>query len=178
VELGIYPARNFAVNLGYTLADTKFRRNLVGSASGEPLDPALFLTPGAQMSNAPRNVVTTSVSWTPDIGSSGLTALFYVDGRLSSDYNTGSDLFFEKEQDGFFVMNARVGLRGPDQNWSIEAWAQNLLNQDYQQVAFNAPFQGAGSLAQVQRFGGVGNQIFSSFLAEPRTYGVTVRKRF
>ncbi|WP_296219955.1 TonB-dependent receptor [uncultured Sphingomonas sp.] len=178
LELGIYPARNFAVNLGYTLADTKFRRNLVGSASGEPLDPALFLLAGRQMSNAPRNVVTSSVSWTPEIGDSGLSALFYVDGRLSSDYNTGSDLFIEKEQDGFFVMNARIGLRGLDANWAIEAFAQNLLNENYQQVAFNAPFQGAGSLAQVQRFGGVGNQIFSSFLAEPRTYGLTLRKRF
>ncbi|KKI18860.1 TonB-dependent receptor [Sphingomonas sp. Ag1] len=178
LELGIYPARNFAVNLGYTLADTKFRRNLVGSASGEPLDPALFLLAGRQMSNAPRNVVTSSVSWTPEIGDSGLSALFYVDGRLSSDYNTGSDLFIEKEQDGFFVMNARIGLRGLDSNWAIEAFAQNLLNENYQQVAFNAPFQGAGSLAQVQRFGGVGNQIFSSFLAEPRTYGLTLRKRF
>jgi outer membrane receptor protein involved in Fe transport len=178
VELGFYPARNFAVNLGYTLADTKFRRDLVGSAAGEPLDPALFLTPGGQMSNAPRNVVTSSVSWTPDLGGSGLSGLVYVDGRMSSDYNTGSDLFIEKEQDGFFVMNARIGVRGPDQNWSIEGWVQNLLDEDYQQVAFNAPFQGAGSLRQVQSFGGTGNQIFSSFLAEPRTYGVTVRKRF
>ena len=179
VELGLYPARNFAVNLGYTLADTKFRRNLVGSAAGAALDPALFLLAGSQMSNAPRNVVTGSISWTPEIGSSGMTGLFYVDGRMTSDYNTGSDLFFEKEQDGFFLMNARIGVRGPDQNWSIEAWAQNLLNQDYQQVAFNAPFQGAGSLAQTVRLGtSPANQLFSSFLAEPRTYGVTLRKRF
>ena len=95
---------------------------------------------------------------------------------------TGSDLFVEKVQDGFFLMNARIGLRGPDQNWSLEVWAQNLLNTDYQQVAFNAPFQGAGSQSQVQKFGSpsyaVGNQIFSAFLAEPRTYGVTLRKRF
>ncbi len=179
VELGLYPARNFAVNLGYTLADTKFRRNLVGSASGEALDPALFLLAGSQMSNAPRNVVTGSVSWTPDLGSSGLTGLFYVDGRMTSDYNTGSDLFYEKEQDGFFVANARIGVRGPDQSWSIEGWVQNLFDENYMQVAFNAPFQGAGSLAQVTQLGtATGNQLFSAFLAEPRTYGVTLRKRF
>jgi len=182
IEAGLYPARNFAVNLGYTLADTKYRHNLVGSEAGEALDPFLALLPGQQMSNAPRNVVTLSTSWTPDIGTSGLSALFYVDGRLSSDYNTGSDLFVEKEQDGYFLMNARVGLRGKDQNWSLEFWAQNLLNTNYTQVAFNAPFQGAGSQSQVQKFGApsfaVGNQIFSAFLAEPRTYGVTLRKRF
>ncbi len=179
VELGFYPARNFAVNLGYTLADTKFRRNLVGSASGEALDPALFLLAGSQMSNAPRNVVTSSVSWTPDIGGSGMTGLIYVDGRMSSDYNTGSDLFYEKAQDGFFVANARIGLRGPDQKWAIEGFVQNLFDTQYQQVAFNAPFQGAGSVAQTMRFGtSPANQLFMSYLAEPRTYGVTVRTRF
>jgi len=182
IEAGLYPARNFAVNLGYTLAATKYRNNLVGSKSGEALDPFLALLPGQQMSNAPRNVVTMSTSWTPEIGTSGLSALFYVDGRLSSDYNTGSDLFIEKAQDSFFLMNARIGLRGADQNWSLEFWAQNLLDTKYQQVAFNAPFQGAGSQSQVQKFGApafaTGNQLFSAFLAEPRTYGVTLRKRF
>ncbi len=116
------------------------------------------------MSNAPRNVVTMSTSWTPEIGTSGLSALFYVDGRLSSDYNTGSDLFAEKAQDSFFLMNARIGLRGADQNWSLEFWAQNLLDTKHEQVAFNAPFQGAGSQSQVQKFGApafaTGNQIF------------------
>ena len=178
LELGIYPAPGFAVNLGYTLADTKFRRNLVGSATGVPLDGALFELAGAQMSNAPRNVVTSSVSWTPEIGNSGLTGLFYADARMSSDYNTGSDLFIEKEQDGFVVVNARIGLRGPDNNWALEGWVQNLFDTNYQQVAFNAPFQGANSASHVQRFGGTANQLFASFIAEPRTYGVTLRKRF
>jgi outer membrane receptor protein involved in Fe transport len=144
VEAGFYPARDLAVSLGYTLADTRYRRNLVGSDAGAALDPALFLLPGSQVSNAPRNVVTSSVAWTPDIGSSGLSALFYVDQRTSSDYNTGSDLFAEKRQDGFTVVNARIGLRGPQERWAIELWAQNLLD----------------------------------FLAEPRTYGVTLRSRF
>ena len=179
LEAGLYPARNFSVNLGYTFADTRFRRNLVGSASGEALDAALFLLPGSQLSNAPRNTVTTSVSWTPELGDTGLSALFYVDGRMTSDYNTGSDLFFEKRQDGFFVANARVGIRGADRRWSLEAFVQNLFDQDYQQVAFNAPFQGAGSVAQTIKFGtSPSNQIFTSYLAEPRTYGVTLRTRF
>ena len=182
VEAGLYPARNVAVSLGYTYADTHFRNNLVGSKSGEALDAQLFLLAGNRLSNAPEHVVTTSASWTPDLGDSGLSALFYVDGRLSSDFNNGSDLFYEKEQDGFFLMNARTGIRGPNQRWAVEFWVQNLLDTDYQQVAFSAPFQGAGSQAQVQRFGApgfaTGNQIFTSFLAEPRTYGVTLRTRF
>ncbi|WP_267395066.1 MULTISPECIES: TonB-dependent receptor [unclassified Sphingomonas] len=182
LEAGVFPARDVSISLGYTLSDTRFRHNLVGSESGEALDAALFLLSGSDLSNAPRHVVTSSASWSPPIGSSGLSALFYVDGRLTSDYNTGSDKFIEKEQDGFFLLNARIGIRGPKQSWALEVWGQNLTNTQYQQVAFNAPFQGAGSQAQVQRFGApsfaVGNQIFTSFLAEPRTYGVTLRTRF
>ena len=177
-EAAMYPARNVQFTLGYTYADTKYRNNLVGSSGGEALSPALFLLPGSQMSNAPRNVVTTSFTFTPDIGSTGLSGLLYVDGRMTSDYNTGSDLFPEKAQDGFAMFNARVGIRGPRQMWSVEAWAQNIFDQQYQQVAFNTPFQGANSIAQTQAFGVVGNQLFSAFLAEPRTYGLTLRGRF
>ncbi len=178
LEAGLFPVRNVAVSLGYTFVDTKFKDNLVGSETGEALDPALFLLSGNNVSNAPKHTVTASTTWTPDLGSSGITGLFYLDGRMTSDYNTGSDLFTEKTQDGFFLMNARVGIRGPAQKWAIELWAQNLLDTDYQQVGFNAPFQGAGNLDQVKAFGGVGNQIFTSYLAEPRTYGLTLRTRF
>ncbi|WP_341209436.1 TonB-dependent receptor [uncultured Sphingomonas sp.] len=182
LEVGLYPTPDVTVNLGYTLADAKYARNLVGSKSGEPLSAALFLLPGAQMSNAPKHTVTSSISWTPAIGGNGMSALFYVDGRMTSDYNTGSDLFVEKMQDGFFLMNARIGLRGDEQRWAVELWAQNLLDTNYQQVAFTAPFQGAGSQAQVQAFGSpsfaAANSLFTSFLGEPRTYGLTLRTRF
>src|SRR5205085_1131086 len=74
----------------------------------------------------------------------------------SSNYNTGSDLFTEKEQDAYEIVNARIGLRGPNQRWSIELWAQNIFDTNYQQVAFNAPFQGGNTLAQVRQFGAQG----------------------
>ena len=178
LEATLNPTRNVTVNAGYTYSDAHFRNNLVGSSAGEGLDPALFLLPGNQLSNAPKNVVTASFAWTPNIGSNGLSALLYVDTRLTSDYNTGSDLAPEKEQDGYALVNARIGLRGRDQLWALEFWAQNVFNKDYIQVAFNTPFQGAGSRANVAAFGGTGNALYSAFLAEPRTYGVTLRSRF
>lgn len=77
------------------------------------------------------------------------------------------------------MFNGRIGIRGRDEKWAIELWGQNLLNQDFQQVAFNSPFQegATGSPFTDPQFPG-GRQIFSSFLAEPRTYGVTLRSRF
>ena len=142
-------------------------------------DPALRKLPGDNLSNAPELVATGSVTWTPELGSSGLTGLVYIDGRMTSDYNTGSDLFPQKEQDGFAVFNARIGLRGPDESWGIELWGQNIFNQDYAQVAFNSPFQaGATSAPFVDPQYPGGRQLMSQFLAEPRTYGITVRGKF
>lgn len=183
VEAAFRPARFLTANFGITYADTRFADQLVGSDQGAPLDPQLRLLPGDNMSNAPEIVVTSSIAWTPPIGSTGLTGLVYFDGRLSDDYNTGSDLFPQKEQDSFAVVNGRVGLRGPDQRWAVELWAQNLLNERYSQVTFSSPYQSGGQVAVIAatypaaRYP-AGNQIFSSYLAEPRTYGVTLRSRF
>ncbi len=181
LEASLVPARSFRMTAGLTYAKTKYRGNLVGNNSGAPLDQALRLLPGQNMSNAPELVATGSVAWTPDIGSSGLSGLVYLDGRMTSDYNTGSDLFPQKEQNGYAIFNARIGIRGPDEKWGIEFWGQNIFNKQYAQVAFNSPFQEGGTstgaaFADPQYPGG--RQIFSQFLAEPRTYGVTLRGKF
>ena len=77
------------------------------------------------------------------------------------------------------MVNARVGIRGPDERWALELWAQNMFNKDYAQVAFNSPFQegATGAPFADPQFPG-GRQIFSAYLAEPRTYGLTLRGRF
>jgi iron complex outermembrane receptor protein len=179
LEASLTPARNFRMAAGLTYAKTTYRDDLIGTKNGAPLDLALRKLPGDNLSNAPEMVATSSVTWTPDIGSNGMSGLVYIDGRMTSDYNTGSDLFPQKEQDGFAVFNARIGLRGADEAWGIELWGQNIFNQDYAQVAFNSPFQAGQSSAPFvdPQYPG-GRQIFSQFLAEPRTYGITLRGKF
>ncbi len=179
LEAQLVPARNFRVAAGLTYARTKYRSDLVGTKNGTPLDSALRKLPGNNLSNAPELVATGSVTWTPEIGSSGLTGLVYIDGRMTSDYNTGSDLFPQKAQDGYALFNARLGLRGPDEKWGVELWAQNIFNKNYAQVAFNSPFQAGTTAAPFvdPQYPG-GRQIFSQFLAEPRTFGVTLRGKF
>ncbi len=179
VEAGLNPARNFRVTAGVTYTDTHYRGNLVGNSLGSPLSSALRLLPGKRLSNAPEWVITSSMAWTPSLGSSGWSGLVYVDSRMQSDYNTGSDLFPQKIQDGFAIVNARLGVRGPGDQWSLEFWGQNIFNQDYAQVAFSSPFQ-AGTTAAPFVYPAYpgGRQLFSQFLAEPRTYGVTARVKF
>ena len=165
IESTLNPGGDLSLNLGLTYADTRYEDNLIGDDSGLPLDPALQLLPGQNLSNAPKLSVTSSLSWTPPLGNGGLSGLFYINQRTSSSYNTGSDLLPAKRQESFTLVNARIGIRGPDQRWAVELWGQNLFDIGYTQVAFNAPFQAP-------------QQIYGAFLAEPRTYGLTVRAGF
>lgn len=186
VETFFRPLRDVNGALGVTYADTRFRHNLI-SANGNAIPPVLYQLPGRRLSLAPKLVVTGSLGWTPAIGSGGMHALFYVDGRYTSSYNTGSDLDIEKTQKAFGVVNGRVGLRGPNENWAIELWAQNIFNKTYKQIAFDSPLQGSCS----QRGANAGfcsatpgpaqfvsTQLFSAFLADPRTIGVTARLKW
>src|SRR3546814_8016903 len=116
---------------GLTYAKTKYRGQLVGNDSGAPLDQALRLLPGNNLSNAPELVATGSVAWTPDIGSSGLTGLVYVDGRMTSDYNTGSDLIPQKAQDGYALFNACLGVRGHDRSAEHTSEFQSTMRNSY-----------------------------------------------
>ena len=165
LESSLSPVRDFTATVGLTYADTHYRNNLVGRDTGIALDPALRLLPGDNISNAPEITATGSLSWTPPIGDSGMAGLFFVNARMVSDYNTGSDLLYGKEQDGFVTVNGRVGLTNIAGHFAIEGFVQNLFNKQYTQVGFNTPFVAP-------------QQTYSAFLAEPRTYGVTVRAKF
>jgi outer membrane receptor protein involved in Fe transport len=88
----------------------------------------------------------------------GLTGTVSLSGKYSSDYNTGSDLDPLKVQTGFVLVNARAGIAA--RHWSVELWAQNLLDKRYVQVAFGAPFQTGTT---------------GAFLGAPRTFGATLR---
>ncbi len=176
VETLFFPVDDLTVNLGLTYAETKYRRNLVG-IGGRPFPTPLFNLPGKQLSNAPQLVQTASVTWTPAVTDT-IRALVYADYRMQSDMNTGSDLFDEKRQQSVLQVNARLGLNGNDGRWAIEAWAQNLFNEQFQQVAFNTPLQGGGTVAQTARGGPSATTLFGTFVAEPRTFGLTLRTKF
>ena len=177
LESYLYPARDVAISAGFTLADTKYRKNLTG-VDGSALGAGLFQLPGRTISNSSKYTVTGSAAWTPALTDS-LSALAYIDFRYQSDLNTGSDLDFEKMQDGFLLVNARIGLYGRDKVWGIELWSQNLLDKKYQQIAADAPAQGSGTYRQVAAgLLTTANPLYITFPAEPRTFGFTVRTRF
>ncbi len=165
IETTLNPVRDLGVTFGVTYSDTSYEDDLIGNDTGAPLDPALRLLPGDNLSNAPELVGTSSLTWTPELTSGGLRGLVFLNARVTGDYNTGSDLLYGKEQDGYVVVNGRVGVTNIGGRFSVEGWVQNMFDEDYTQIAFNTPFIAP-------------QQTYSAFLAEPRTYGITVRGEF
>ncbi|WP_440957416.1 TonB-dependent receptor [Oceanicaulis sp. LC35] len=114
---------------------------------------------GKQISLSPENFLTAQVIYERPLWGN-VWGLASLDARYVSDYNTGSDLDPEKQQDAFTLLNARVGLNHADGAWSIEAWGRNLTDEAYAQVAFDQFAQSGG---------------FGAFMGAPRTWGVTLR---
>ncbi len=86
-----------------------------------------------------------------------------VEEKYNSSYNTGSDLDPRKIQEGFGLLNGRIGFGALDESWVIEAWGANLADKYYYAVAFDSPFQ---------------FNTITSYLGAPRTFGLTLRVKF
>jgi iron complex outermembrane receptor protein len=102
-----------------------------------------------------------SASYLIPLGTLGLRTS--VEEKYNSSYNTGSDLDPRKIQQGFGLLNARIGIGALDESWAIEAWGANLADKYYYAVAFDSPFQ---------------FNTISSYLGAPRTFGLTARVKF
>ena len=178
LEGSLSPSRYFTVDAGFTYAKTYYRSDITG-VNGRPLPTSLFLVPGTLLSNSPKYVVVAGATWTPPLGSDGWSGLVHADVRSQSNVNTGSDLFPEKMQTAIATVNARLGVSGKENAWSVEFWGQNIFNRDYRQIVAGAPIQGSNSLASIQAGAtSVADSLFIVFPAEPRTYGLTVRTKF
>jgi iron complex outermembrane receptor protein len=93
---------------------------------------------------------------------------------------TDQDLDPLEVQDGYTKFNLRIGFGAQDGNWAIEAWGRNLTDEItfgragaplYGAVTGLLPFAGAPSFP-------TGPDTRIKFTGEPRTYGVTLIKRF
>jgi outer membrane receptor protein involved in Fe transport len=152
---------------------TKAETTISAFTASDLLVPSRFNSlrrlPGAQLSFAPEWSASLAATFERSIGN-GLKFRSNISAKYMGDYNTGSDLHPAKFQEAYTLVNARIGFGAEDDRWSIEAWAQNLTDQDYLQVGFNGPYQVDENNDAIS--------VYNAFLGAPRTYGVTLRSRF
>ena len=147
--------RSLTVQAGVTYADTKYGNFTPTGAIPTGL-------PGNQLSFAPKFSGSLAASYDYPLSPS-LTGRASLASKFNSSYNTGADLNPAKNQGAYTLVNARLGIGSSNDRWMIEAWAENLTNEEYYQVIIDTLFQ-PGAL--------------NGYLGDPRTYGVTVRANF
>ncbi len=158
------PLEQLSLQGGITYAKTEIED--FGTAAG-------FFRPEREddtLSFAPEWSGSLSATFEQPIGSN-LLLRANLGGKYMSEYNTGSNLDPRKMQDSYALVNGRIGIGSASESWTIEAWAQNITDEDYLQVAFDATLQGSSA-------GAVPTSTIDAFLGAPRTYGVTARFRF
>jgi outer membrane receptor protein involved in Fe transport len=151
-------------------ADTKYGDDIPGGDFVEPTG-ALYKLPGSQVSFAPKWSAAGSATYEHDMGADMVWRV-NLGAKYSSEFNTGSDLDPEKRQGAYTVVNARIGFGARDERWMVELWGNNIFDEEYAQVGFDAPLQNVSPLP---------NHPFNSynaFLGAPATYGVTFRFNF
>ena len=151
VESTAYLYEGLTLQGGFSYTDARYDDD-VG-------DPALN---GNRLTNAPFWIVTVAANYQRPLFTDYL-GWININYRFNDDMNTGSNLAPEKNQPGYSVWNGRIGFGPDDEFWRIELWGNNLFDQDYNQIQFDQPIQ---------------TGTFGTFLAEPRTWGVTARINF
>ena len=152
------PLEQLSIQGGVTYADTQIEDSVALA------NPGLFAQDreNDRLSFAPEWSASLSATFEQPLGGE-LMWRTNVGAKYTSEYNTGSNLVPQKMQDALTLVNARTGLGAEDESWMIELWTQNLTDEEYYQVVFDAPLQ-SGS--------------FNAFLGAPRTYGMTARFKF
>ena len=130
-------------------------------------DLTLRWLPESRLTNSPLWTTTHSLTYRKGLFNDAAEGLAYVDFRYVSDQVTGSDLRASKAQPGYFLVNARLGLTMANERVGLELWGRNILDEEYQQIAFDVPLQQGGA-----------GPSQGAFLGDPRTYGVTLRVKY
>ena len=140
-----------------TLLDAEYNEFV---ASGFAGDGGTVDVRGNEPPRAPSARATLATAYTIPLGNGG-TLTPFVSAQFSSSYH---NTFFNTsidEQDSFVKLDARLTYLGPDENWSVEAFIENVTEEDVQSYGV---------------FGG-SNAYFVNFLP-PRTFGIRARIEF
>lgn len=176
------PMDGLTLQGGVTYTKTEYGEFTAADLSNPGNFPQLSLLPDATASFAPEWSATASINYDRDLGNN-LRGGFSLAAKYMSDYNTGSDLLPWKQQDAFTTLNGRISIGAADERWTLELWGQNLTDEEYVQVAYNAPLQGSAFQSTVQPNGTYYNpaldtQTYDAYLGQPRTYGATLRIKY
>jgi outer membrane receptor protein involved in Fe transport len=126
-------------------------------------DPDSCSRAGDTLSGAPEHTATLQVRKDFEI-SDGIYGYALYENNVQSDTVLDGNADPFKVQGGFSLTNLRIGFTFEDADVDVTLWGRNIFDKErFGTTTFDVPIQ-EGRLA--------------SYFAEPRTFGVTVQKRF
>jgi iron complex outermembrane receptor protein len=82
----------------------------------------------------------------------------------TSDSFTNGDVDPLSIQDGYGLVNLRLGVNIDSWNSNITLWGRNVTDERYYRQSYDIPL--------------IANGLMNSYAAEPATYGITFRKNW
>ena len=117
---------------------------------------------GGRLPNTPEHAINLGVKQMFNLAH-GIEAYVYGEYTFLSGLVNGNDNDPLKEQKDFGLLNLRAGLDFVDEDITVTLWGRNVLDEEYKGSTFDAPLQDGKLLTSP---------------GAPRTYGVTLNKRF
>ena len=114
--------------------------------------------------------------WSDRIPVHGLGWFVRGEYQYVSDQNVGGDTNQAPQtmQPGYDIVNARLGLRGANDDWEFSGFVHNVFGQDYCQVIFIQPLATTLNLVDPADGGGMQRCVVGA----PRVWGVEASYRF
>src|SRR5690606_13411779 len=125
---------------------------------------------------SPKWQLSLAAEWSDIIPNTRLSWFTRGEYQYISDQNIGAETNANPQsiQDGYDIVNARLGVRGQNDGWELSAFVRNAFDQEYCQTIFNQPIGTTLGLVDPVTLGGMQRCV----LGTPRTYGIEAMFRF
>ncbi len=160
-------------NFGVTYANTYYPDSAKNKTALQAPQSNLYLLPGKRLTYAP--------FWSAVVGAAyqhpltaGLKGSATVNVKYASEYQVGSDEDPMKDQKGYALVDATLGVATTDDRIAVTLWATNLFNQFYKQAAFDGVVQTFSNPPALVP--GANNYYY--FPSPPRFFGVTLKVKY
>jgi outer membrane receptor protein involved in Fe transport len=164
VQSEFMPVDGLTLNGSVTYADTRYGAGAVLYSFDIPTQTTSPISlVGKHFTNSPLWSTSVGATYSFPVTASGYTASLHADGFFGSSRNTGSVQGPEKRQAGYALLNGRISLAPPDDNWELSAWCRNCTNAHYLTVVFDSVGQPGSD---------------DAFIGDPAVYGGTLSIKF
>ncbi len=151
-ELQVSPIEGLNIAAAYTYADAEYSAPFLLGAS--PLGDS-------RLTNAPLHSGSVRATYRHPIPNTGLIGLLHGEWAYNSRTNTSTAIPSSREQNGYSLFNARMGVNTDDDRYGLQLWCRNCGDEQYRNTVFA---------------GLVGGEF--AYITPPREWGVTLSAKY